>query len=317
MIDRRAKSAASLEHALSASLPGASHRMLLNPVGRAGPPAGNSRRLHEIARKDPPPHSFSVSAFSQAAETFSGDVCEVLPLTADSALLVIADVMGKGQRASVFATQLRSLIQSRISLAEQPGVLLAKLNAGMFAGLSADDTFITAKLVHVNTRSRIATFANAGHCPMLVSSGGNRIDALTCDGMPLGIVENAGYPEHIVRLDYPTRLVLFTDGLTEARNAHGEFFGLNRLIDSLTRHGGAPTAEQCKLSILSTLAQFHSQRSDDLSLLVFADEMAVPQLAGTRTTTPLSAVQTAPAPVAARETALEAFDESGARSLAT
>src|SRR5579883_866948 len=109
-----------------------------------------------------------------ASELGGGDVCEVLRLSGSSLLLIMADVMGKGAGASVFAGAFRTLARAVAHPQVDPASCLAEINELMFSELSKKDTFITAQLVVADLKNRQLLVANAGHCPMLVADGSIR-----------------------------------------------------------------------------------------------------------------------------------------------
>ena len=173
---------------------------------------------------------FDIAAACQSAQKVGGDFYDVIPTVDGSVLVVIADVMGKGVPAALFAAVLRSTIRSMPHLFAEPGRLLGVANHTIFPDLSRVDMFATAKLVYVNPRRHELIFASAGHCPLLLCLAG-AVQAKVCDqaGFPLGIEPHVVYPQH--RLDLPpgAAALVYTDGLSELRDAAGNMLGEERL----------------------------------------------------------------------------------------
>ncbi len=216
-----------------------------------------------------------LAGFCQSAHQVGGDFYDVLRVRDDAVLLVIADVMGKGIPAAMFAAVLRSLLRAAPEWMDQPATLLERANRLMYEELSAVDMFITAQLVFVDATRRQITAASAGHCPgLLAIDDQGSIVSIAPDGLPLGIQPNTLFESHTQVLDRPCKLLLYTDGLTEARNPLGEFFGQDRLVKWLRK--GAPrgfSAERLALDLAGDLSEFQSSaaQTDDQTFLILAE----------------------------------------------
>jgi serine phosphatase RsbU (regulator of sigma subunit)/anti-sigma regulatory factor (Ser/Thr protein kinase) len=216
-----------------------------------------------------------LAGFCQSAHQVGGDFYDVLKVRDDAVLLVIADVMGKGIPAAMFAAILRSLLRAAPEWMDQPATLLARANRLMFEELSAVDMFITAQLVFVDAKNRRITAASAGHCPgLLAIDERGSIVSIAPDGLPLGIEPDTKFSSHTEALQRPAKLLLYTDGLTEARNPHGEFFGQDRLMKWLrkeaTRKGNA---KELADNLARDLTNFQSSaaQTDDQTFLILAE----------------------------------------------
>ena len=122
---------------------------------------------------------FALAAACQSALQIGGDFYDLIPAGEGAVLLVIADVMGKGVPAALFAAVLRSTIRSMPQLFSKPGELLSAANRTLFADLSGVDMFITAQIVYLNGQAKEMISATAGHCPLArVEAGRDRSVAL-------------------------------------------------------------------------------------------------------------------------------------------
>src|SRR2546426_4234157 len=225
----------------------------------------------------PLPHlpGFGLAGYCESARQVGGDFYDVIKLSDNSLLLIIADVMGKGIPAAMFAAILRSLLRALPELTSQPSALLARVNRLLFDELSEVDMFITAQLVYVDIGKRRLITASAGHCPLLLAvSGEAEVKMLSPEGMPLGILPDTPFTDETAELPRNCRVLLYTDGLTEARNARGELFGLERLLEWLkettTRRR---KAEEVKDELAAELAKFQANTSlkDDQTFLIMAE----------------------------------------------
>jgi serine phosphatase RsbU (regulator of sigma subunit) len=227
-----------------------------------------------------PLRNFRLAGFCESAREVGGDFYDVIPLSADTLLLIVADVMGKGvpaaMFAAVFAATVRGLVLASPCWARQPSRLLSSVNRQMAEELSDVDMFITAQLVFVDVAKRELVAANAGHCPLLVGAvDKTEVLIVSPKGIPLGILPDATFADEIIALEKDCRILLYTDGLTEARDAEGQFFGQERLASlfkqSLARNH---TAEQLKQQIATESMRFKSNTilHDDQAFLILAEE---------------------------------------------
>jgi sigma-B regulation protein RsbU (phosphoserine phosphatase) len=200
---------------------------------------------------------FGVAGFCVAAEGAGGDTYDVVPLGDDSSLLLIADVMGKGVRAATFAATLQTLFRAQARQAGQPSVLLSRLNRLLFGELSRADIFITAQIVRLEGREKRLAVASAGHSPLLLADRSGNLQAVSTEGLPLGIQPDAEFCEAASSLAGICRVLLYTDGITEARDMSGDFFGQHRLEHWLQRSVTRPAnAEALKNDFFSHLERF-------------------------------------------------------------
>lgn len=149
-----------------------------------------------------------------------GDYLDGILLPDGGLLFVVADVMGKGVPAALFATAFHSLLHSHLDLASQPSHLMQRLNQAMFAELDRADMFITAQLVHVSADGLALHVCGAGHAPLLLSDG-REIQEICADGPPLGVTADAGYQDYSVSLSIYTHVLLHTDGLSDVVSGGG------------------------------------------------------------------------------------------------
>jgi serine phosphatase RsbU (regulator of sigma subunit)/anti-sigma regulatory factor (Ser/Thr protein kinase) len=215
---------------------------------------------------------FELAASCLNAREVGGDFYDVVPAGPRGLLLVIADVMGKGVPAALFAAVLRGGIRSMPELFPQPARLLAAVNRTFFDDFARVDMFATAQLVFLDLERERLICANAGHPPLLTLDPATP-ETRVCreSGFPLGIEPAAAYGETSVRLPSRSLALLYTDGVTEARNPQGKLFGddVLRTWFALAAPGlaGAPEA---KASLLECLASFRGEAplSDDQTFIL-------------------------------------------------
>ena len=218
---------------------------------------------------------FGYAGSCQSALEVGGDFYEVLPLSDHALLLAVADVMGKGSGAALVAGTVRTLLEALIEPNLCPAKSLIELNELMFEQLSDADMFVTLQLAVADLHRRELHVASAGHCPLLLSTPHQRTQAIAPDGMPLGICHDSYYSSHVMAIPSYASILLYTDGITEARNPRGSFFGQTRLETWLRRAGAnCSSADQRKVSLLKELLLFQgSPRGiDDQTFVILADE---------------------------------------------
>lgn len=211
--------------------------------------------------------SFELAAFCHSADQVGGDFYDVLKLSEHTVLFVIADVMGKGVLAAMFAAILRAVLRATPELNQEPAALLARVNRLLFDELSEVDMFITAQLAFVDMKARKLVVGSAGHCPLLVADASG-VKSLSPEGMPLGILPDTEFVSETVDLPEHCRVLLYTDGLTEATNAAGERFGQERLMEWLNHTRGPASELQTDLANRLAAFQFRSGLNDDQTFLI-------------------------------------------------
>jgi sigma-B regulation protein RsbU (phosphoserine phosphatase) len=179
---------------------------------------------------------FMVSGLSVPARAVGGDWYDFIPFPDGRWGLVLADVSGKGTAAALLMSATRGMLRSLAEACRTPGEVLTKLNR-----LMADDfpagKFVTMVYAVLDPARRTVTFANAGHLrPLLMDDKGARfLD--TERGMPLGL--GGDYSECQINLTEGSRLVFYSDGITEAVDAKDEEYGPERLSEHAAKPGAS------------------------------------------------------------------------------
>lgn len=241
-----------------------------------------------LPRSLPQLAGFRLAANWESARQVGGDFYDAIALNDHSVLLVVADVMGKGVPAAMFATILRSLLRAMAARSHHPARLLKRLNELLYEELSSVGMFITAQLVFVDLERRQLVAASAGHCPVLLMSDGN-VRTLRATGTPLGILPNTTFRQHTATLASPAGLLLYTDGVTEALNPAGEMFGHERLAQWLGARAQLPlSAEGVRDELAAELTRFRGATPlrDDQAFLLLAEESAPKRMTSASTAGP-------------------------------
>ena len=195
------------------------------------------------------------------AGSVAGDWFDFIDLGNQRYGIALADVSGKGMPAALLMSATRALLRSIAPLHPSPAQTLEQINRILTEDFPSGK-FVTMVYGVLDADSRELTLASAGHLrPLLVNHHCSFLDLDT--GLPLGLGASS-YPEHTVRLDPDTQLLLYTDGITEAMDITGEEFGSARLIE----HFLNPKA--CVESLIAKVQRFEagSDHTDDATAVL-------------------------------------------------
>ena len=201
----------------------------------------------------------------------AGDCFEVFPVGRSGVGMLICDVMGHGVRAALIASMMRGLMAQLANLADTPALFLSSLNRQMYRIFSQANItmFASACYVYLDLDRRRLTLASAGHpAPIVLPAEGKAFQPAIPRTPALGLLENAMFRESEIRLESGMKLMLFTDGLTEAQDATGDEIGSSRIMDFLHERKPQSIREMLDIS-LAGVHQFtgSARQDDDICLL--------------------------------------------------
>jgi sigma-B regulation protein RsbU (phosphoserine phosphatase) len=176
---------------------------------------------------------FTVSGLSIPVGAVGGDWYDFIPMDKGRWGLVLADVSGKGTAAALLMSATRGILRSLADAACTPGEVLAKLNRLLVEDFPAG-RFVTMVYAVLDPVRRTLTFANAGHLQPLLVTGTSAQFLDVERGIPLGLGPG-DFSEVEVKLPIGSRLVFYSDGITEAENPTDEEYGLTRLQEHFLR----------------------------------------------------------------------------------
>jgi sigma-B regulation protein RsbU (phosphoserine phosphatase) len=215
--------------------------------------------------------TMSLAAHYQTSHRAGGDYYDFFPLPDGKWGILIADVSGHGTPAAVLMAVTHSLAHTYPGPPTPPGRMLDHVNHHLAAlYTSQSDTFVTAFYGIYDPADRSLTYASAGHNPPRLKRCVDGTLALLngVAGLPLGIAPHQTYRERTHQLVPGDQLVLYTDGITEAHNEHGEMFGLERM-DKVLENCSVRASDLLE-SVLAALKEFIGSQPahDDQTLLV-------------------------------------------------
>jgi phosphoserine phosphatase RsbU/P len=227
-----------------------------------------ARRIQQslLPRRLPQEGWFVVCGSSESSHQVGGDYFDAVAIGPQTWSLVVADVSGKGVSSALLASFLQGAFLSASATTDIPEVL-GRINQ-FLSDRAEHGKYATMFFSKIDSAGRL-TYANAGHCPALLVRRSGDIERLEATSMPVGLVAGTSFSMDQRRLDPGDRIVLYTDGVTEAQNEAGEFFGRKRLRDAVKGAAGADYKEM-HARIQAAISAFTggAEQADDLTLVV-------------------------------------------------
>jgi len=210
-----------------------------------------------------------ISGAWRPARIVSGDYFDVLKLDESHVALCIADVSGKGMPAALLMSNVQAAVKAFASADVEPARMCEKVNRVVCSN-TAEDRFITFFYCVLDSENKKLIYANAGHnAPIIARKDGSAL-RLEEGGSVLGPFPDWSFTEGEVALEAGDRVLLFTDGITEVRDSHGEEFTEERLINLLIENRELD-AYALQTEVMTSVAEFSGgDFQDDATLIVLA-----------------------------------------------
>ncbi|MHB0976999.1 MAG: SpoIIE family protein phosphatase [Candidatus Aquicultorales bacterium] len=235
-----------------------------------------------LPAKPPALEGHDVHFICDPAMHVGGDCLDFIPLSGGRIGIAVSDIAGKSLPAALFVSMQKGLLRSYAARGESVTKPLEQLNERVLAD-TAPEVFITMIYGVYDPVHGVFTYVNAGHIPPIVYR--DRKTHLLEDAQPpLGVSKQFKAERRVVKLDKGDILVLISDGITEARNDEGLFFGLPRLRRIIERHPKMPSIDLAE-HIYGKVREFAGNRlQDDFTLIVLKceSEMAARRVASIR-----------------------------------
>ena len=217
----------------------------------------------EFASKD----GIEIISELRAAKEVGGDFYDYVDIDKDHVAIIIGDVSGKGVPAAMFMMKTITSFRDFARAGKSPSEILKDVNASIFKG-NTDSMFVTCFLAILDKKTGKLEYSNAGHNPPVVGKAKNYKFLRNEPGLILGCFEKCNVKDYETTLKPGESITLYTDGITEARNGVGEFFGEERLINIFNKR-----EYSCPLEfhhqIKDEIAEFvkDAPQSDDITIL--------------------------------------------------
>ncbi len=215
---------------------------------------------------------FDTAAICDPAMEAGGDYYDIIRIDDSKAGVAIGDVSGKGIQAAFYMTFIKGVIHSLSTILTSPKELLVQANR-LFNSNATRGTFISMIYGVLDSQKNTFTYVRAGHNPMLHKKANGEISWLQPKGLALGMTQDEnfkkGSDEVTLQLEKGDVLVLYTDGVTEAQNKNGEFYGEKRLY-TIVKNEKTQNSSELLNFIVKDVRIFYGEATqyDDMTLVV-------------------------------------------------
>ena len=225
----------------------------------------------KLLNGDPPTFKDGeVSGISIPARLIGGDYYDFSYLPNGKIRIVIGDVMGKGIPAAMLMILTRGVFRSVAEITKGPGETLAEMNKVMYKDLRSLGSFVTVFCADWDPKTKILTFANAGHnLPVVVRSSKESESLPKTKGVMIGGLPNQEYPEESIKLNNDNFVLFYTDGVIEATNENGTMYREERL-KNLLLDNFEKEIKEIETSIVDSINEFTKgvPQRDDITLVL-------------------------------------------------
>jgi len=219
-----------------------------------------------IPHQMPDIRGFDLAGAWHPAREVAGDFYDVFRLDEDQWGIVIGDVADKGTAAVLYMAMARSLILSALVRHGSPAAALTEVNRTILWQYPSE-MFVTVVLAVLDPKGHTLRYANAGHNPPIVRRASGEHELLNPTGAAIGLLDDLQLREETIRIGNDDAILMYTDGVTEARNQRREMYGNDRLIAAVA--AGPRNAAELLAHVEADLNAFTqgAPQSDDVTLL--------------------------------------------------
>lgn len=211
---------------------------------------------------------YDIAGICIPADKIGGDYFDYIPLSRNRLGLAVADVSGHGIPSALVMTAFRALLRTKARGRLKPASIANSINQ-LLSEFTGDNHFVTIMYAVLEVSSGSLTCVNCGHPPQLILRADGRVDKLGGRNTALGIFKNLKFTDNRTQIAVGDILVLYTDGVTELMNQHGDVFGIRHLVDVIRKNQQLPSAELIE-KVLGATRGFANGAGflDDLTLVV-------------------------------------------------
>jgi sigma-B regulation protein RsbU (phosphoserine phosphatase) len=222
-----------------------------------------------LPKKIPQIDGFEIDCAWEPAREVGGDYFDVIQLSPAKLGICIADVAGKGVSAALLMANVQATVRAFAAESTTPSYLCTRVNSVLCSSISAGK-FVTLFYGVLDSAHNTFHYSSAGHLPPILIRADGNTQQLANGGALLGVFAEWVYEDSAIKLCPGDRLLLFTDGITEAGMDNGEEFGEERVISSALASASLSTKE-LKMSLLDDARKFSaSPMKDDATLIVIS-----------------------------------------------
>ena len=224
-------------------------------------------------KSDPDVEGYDIAGKSIWCDETSGDYYDFIQpgdWKQEKVGIVVADVIGHGISAALLMTTVRASLRERILSPGSGPAIVSHVNNSLVKDIEELNLFVTMFYSEIDLDQKRFRWVHAGHEPAIVyDPARDSIEALGGDGVPLGVVDNWDYEESEIGIESGQIILIGTDGIKEAYNSHGEYFGNDRLMTIIRDHAAKPAKDLLK-EVFDGLNRFRypAERLDDETLVI-------------------------------------------------
>lgn len=237
------------------------------PVSSAPTPR---RQLPLFAAGVPAESEADFHAVSRPARTFTGDFYFTRRFD-DRLWFAVGDVAGKGLPAAVVMAMVQEELEQRLAscaLLRSDAVAAVQRLDAFLRPLLPPNRFVTAVVGQLRADGTLLV-VNAGHCPPLIARRDGSVERIASTGPVIGMLRSASWQSHVTRLDQGETLLVYSDGLLEAKSPAGAEFGIERIERILARAAALRDPQQISARLVEeATAHAQGEREDDLTVVV-------------------------------------------------
>ncbi|MCX6645751.1 MAG: SpoIIE family protein phosphatase [bacterium] len=207
-----------------------------------------------------------------AARELAGDFFDIFDLGPNTIGVVIGDVVGKGIPSSLMAMSVHGMLANQAGALTPPKRVLERVNEGLHHQVKGEYWYATCFYAKIHVTQLRVTYSHAGHeLPLWWHNDTNEVTFIQGEGLPLGIFPDSHYYTNQIDLSDGDRLLLYTDGLTDAVNSAGERFGHDRLIKLFKKYSSLGSKNLLRV-IENEILDFNSGRElqDDIAIALIS-----------------------------------------------
>lgn len=212
-----------------------------------------------------------IATFSAPARDVGGDFYDLMPEPDGGLLFYVGDVSGKGMPAAMMMAVVRTATRTHAKFMHEPtpASVLGRTNEDLYDDMTNNAMFTTMFVGRYSPKSGELVYANAGHSPVVFCPSGGRAVLLEADAPPVGVLDFNLCADHTLRLQPGDVLCVTSDGLNEAKDAGGELFSTERLLESIELHAPG-SARDIVARVMGDVHGFSgsAEQSDDQTMLV-------------------------------------------------
>lgn len=211
---------------------------------------------------------YDFGAMMVPARAVGGDFYDIIPLSSNKVGILIGDVADKGVPSAIFMAQTHALIYAMANRTSSPAKVLQRVNQ-LLLKIGESSLFVTVLYGVLDKRTNTFSYARAGHeLPIIITADGKVKMAPYDQGQLMGILEDPILDEQSLTIPPGGMVLLYTDGVTDARHANGDSFGLERLTGELERLGDGSAQDQCdQLWQIICRFQDRNAQEDDVTIV--------------------------------------------------